>query len=75
MKLALGAGVVAIVFAIVVGPLFIGFFRRRAFGQQIREEGPAGHHHKQGTPTMGGLFLLLCSLAAFATSASTPPRR
>ena len=66
MKLALGAGVVAIVFAIVVGPLFIGFFRRRAFGQQIREEGPAGHHHKQGTPTMGGLFLLLCSLAAFA---------
>ncbi len=66
MKLALGAGVVAIVFSIVVGPLFIGFFRRRAFGQQIREEGPAGHHHKQGTPTMGGLFLLLCSLAAFA---------
>jgi phospho-N-acetylmuramoyl-pentapeptide-transferase len=66
VKLALGAGVVAIVFSIVVGPLFIGFFRRRAFGQQIREEGPAGHFHKQGTPTMGGLFLLLCSLAAFA---------
>ena len=65
MKLALAAGVIAIVLAIAVGPLFIAFFRRRAFGQQIREEGPAGHITKQGTPTMGGVFLLACSLVAF----------
>ena len=65
MKLALAAGVIAIVLAIAIGPLFIAFFRRRAFGQQIREEGPAGHIIKQGTPTMGGVFLLACALVAF----------
>ena len=65
MKLALAAGVIAIVLAIAIGPLFIAFFRRRAFGQQIRAEGPAGHIIKQGTPTMGGVFLLACALAAF----------
>jgi len=65
VKLALAAGVIAIVLAIAIGPLFIAFFRRRAFGQQIREEGPAGHIIKQGTPTMGGMFLLACALVAF----------
>jgi phospho-N-acetylmuramoyl-pentapeptide-transferase len=65
VKLALAAGVIAIVLAIAIGPLFIAFLRRRAFGQQIREEGPAGHIIKQGTPTMGGVFLLACALVAF----------
>ena len=65
MKLALAAGVIAIVLAIAIGPLFIAFLRRRAFGQQIREEGPAGHIIKQGTPTMGGVLLLACALIAF----------
>ena len=34
----------------------------KEFGQHIREEGPAGHHGKAGTPTMGGLaiFLSVC---------------
>src|SRR5579862_7453953 len=52
--------------SIGAGPAFIAFVRRNALGQQIREEGPAGHMSKQGTPTMGGLFLLACSLLTFA---------
>ncbi len=66
MKLVLGAAVVAMLLGIVAGPAFIAFLRRNEFGQQIREEGPAGHHSKQGTPTMGGLVLLGCALVAFA---------
>ena len=42
--------------SIFLGPKFIEFLREREFGQQIREEGPAEHHVKQGTPTMGGLL-------------------
>jgi phospho-N-acetylmuramoyl-pentapeptide-transferase len=66
VKLALAAGVLAIVLSIAIGPAFISYLRNRAFGQQIREEGPAGHRAKQGTPTMGGVFLLACAMVAFA---------
>ena len=48
------AGLVAMVVAIVIGPTFIEWLRRAGVGQQIREEGPARHIVKQGTPTMGG---------------------
>ena len=50
------AGIVAMVISIVAGPRFIRFLRLREYGQPIREEGPAGHVVKQGTPTMGGLL-------------------
>jgi phospho-N-acetylmuramoyl-pentapeptide-transferase len=45
-----------------LGPKFIDYLRLKEFGQHIREEGPAGHHGKAGTPTMGGLavFLAVC---------------
>ncbi len=42
---------------IFLGPKFIEKLREREFGQQIREEGPEGHHSKAGTPTMGGLII------------------
>ena len=59
------AGLVAMVIAVVIGPTFIEALRRRGVGQQIRAEGPAGHHVKQGTPTMGGLLILFAALAPF----------
>jgi phospho-N-acetylmuramoyl-pentapeptide-transferase len=65
VKLVLAAGVLAMVLAIVLGPAFIAFLRRNAFGQQIREEGPQRHMTKQGTPVMGGVLLLFCSMLAF----------
>jgi phospho-N-acetylmuramoyl-pentapeptide-transferase len=59
------AGLVAMVIAVVIGPTFIDWLRRRSVGQQIRAEGPEGHHTKQGTPTMGGLLILFAALAPF----------
>jgi phospho-N-acetylmuramoyl-pentapeptide-transferase len=59
------AGVVALLISILLGPKFIGFLRRNEFGQHIREEGPEHHVAKQGTPTMGGLLMLLATSIAF----------
>lgn len=50
---------VAFVLALIMGPLCIPILRRMKFGQQIREEGPKAHLKKQGTPTMGGIIILL----------------
>src|SRR4029453_11402182 len=51
------AGIAAMLITIFLGPKFIEKLREREFGQQIREEGPEGHHSKAGTPTMGGLII------------------
>ncbi len=51
------AGMAAMLITIFLGPKFIEKLREREFGQQIREEGPEGHHSKAGTPTMGGLII------------------
>ena len=51
------AGMAAMLITIFLGPKFIEKLREREFGQQIREEGPEGHHTKAGTPTMGGLII------------------
>jgi phospho-N-acetylmuramoyl-pentapeptide-transferase len=59
------AGVIAMIVSIVVGPKFIEFLRRNEFGQHIREEGPEGHRIKQGTPTMGGLLILVVATVSF----------
>jgi phospho-N-acetylmuramoyl-pentapeptide-transferase len=61
----LAAAVVAMVLSLIIGPRFIAFLRKNEFGQHIREEGPEGHGAKQGTPTMGGLLILVVATAAF----------
>ena len=54
----------AFVISVALGPLFIGLLRRRHLGQQIRDDGPAHHLKKAGTPTAGGgLFLLAAAVA------------
>src|SRR5204862_6244287 len=61
----LAAGVIAMSVSIIIGPKFIEFLRRNEFGQHIREEMPEGHRVKQGTPTMGGLLILVVATIAF----------
>jgi phospho-N-acetylmuramoyl-pentapeptide-transferase len=51
------AGLASLLISLFLGPKFIQFLRAREFGQHIREEGPADHHLKAGTPTMGGLVI------------------
>ncbi len=58
-------GLGSLLICMFLGPRFIEFLRVKEFGQQIREEGPAGHAGKAGTPTMGGLVLLLAVLVPF----------
>jgi phospho-N-acetylmuramoyl-pentapeptide-transferase len=53
------AGTASLLLCLFLSPRFIDFFRRRAFGQNIREEGPEGHRAKAGTPTMGGLIVFI----------------
>ncbi len=49
----------ALVIGLLIGPKFIGWLRiRQGKGQPIRHDGPATHHSKRGTPTMGGLMIL-----------------
>jgi len=59
---AAGATVTALLLAFVVGPPVIRRLRARKVGQVIRAEGPASHQSKRGTPTMGGLIILLCTI-------------
>ena len=50
----------ALVIGLIIGPRFINMLRvRQGKGQPIREDGPATHLAKRGTPTMGGLMILI----------------
>jgi phospho-N-acetylmuramoyl-pentapeptide-transferase len=62
------AGVVALLISILAGPKFIAYLRRKEYGQQIREEGPEHHVSKQGTPTLGGLLILVAASIGFLVS-------
>src|SRR3954452_9664894 len=59
---AAGATVTALLLAFVVGPPVIRRLRARKVGQVVRAEGPASHQGKRGTPTMGGLIILLATI-------------
>ena len=59
MGRVLFGGTAALLICIFLSPKFIEFLRKREFGQQIREDGPQGHHQKAGTPTMGGIIVFL----------------
>ncbi len=58
-------GMAALLICIFLSPKFIEFLRKREFGQQIREDGPEGHHVKAGTPTMGGVVIFLAVAVSF----------
>lgn len=52
------AAITALLISLLVGPWAIRKLREFKFGQEIREEGPASHQAKRGTPTMGGLLII-----------------
>jgi phospho-N-acetylmuramoyl-pentapeptide-transferase len=59
------AGTASLLMCLFLSPRFIEFLRRRAFGQNIREDGPEGHHAKAGTPTMGGIIIFTAIAVPF----------
>jgi phospho-N-acetylmuramoyl-pentapeptide-transferase len=59
------SGGFAFLVSLFLTPLWIRFVTRHAFGQQIREDGPA-HQHKAGTPTLGGVIIVLATVVGYA---------
>ena len=60
--------IVAFGVAAIAGQILIPLLRRLKAGQSIKEDGPAWHMAKQGTPTMGGLMFILAIAVAVATA-------
>ena len=58
------AVVTSLVLSLVLGPWLIRTLRRLSVGQNIREVGPESHMVKAGTPTMGGLLILLALIVS-----------
>ncbi|MDX8359998.1 phospho-N-acetylmuramoyl-pentapeptide-transferase [Cytobacillus sp. IB215316] len=58
-KVVLFSILMAFLISVLLSPVFIPFLRRLKFGQSIRDEGPKSHQKKSGTPTMGGIVILL----------------
>ncbi|HEY3733525.1 MAG TPA: phospho-N-acetylmuramoyl-pentapeptide-transferase [Streptosporangiaceae bacterium] len=65
MRTVLVAATVSTLLALLGTPLAIRLFRARGYGQEIREEGPATHVTKRGTPTMGGTVIIIASLVGY----------
>lgn len=63
------AGALALAFSLFLTPLFVRLFTRLELGQFIRDDGPQSHHSKRGTPTMGGIVILLATLFGFFVAA------
>ena len=68
MRAVVLSGVLALVGTLLVTRVAIGWFTRHGFGQPIRVDGPTTHHVKRGTPTMGGVVIVLGSTAAYLTA-------
>jgi len=66
MKSVLIAAMTALAISLLLTPAVVSFFRRRGYGQEIREDGPATHATKRGTPTMGGTILIGATLSGYA---------
>ncbi|MFC0108796.1 phospho-N-acetylmuramoyl-pentapeptide-transferase [Kibdelosporangium aridum] len=62
------AGAIALVISILFTPYLIKLFSRQGFGQEIREEGPQGHKSKRGTPTMGGVAIMVAMWVGYLGS-------
>lgn len=63
---------VAFLIVLCLGPIAIPLLRRFKFGQAIRAEGPTRHLEKQGTPTMGGVMLILAIVFTAWRFSSSP---
>jgi len=68
MKGILVAGALATFSSFLFTPILIRILARRGYGQIIRDDGPASHHTKRGTPTMGGIVLIVSSSLSYFIS-------
>jgi phospho-N-acetylmuramoyl-pentapeptide-transferase len=65
VKTILAAGGFALLLSLFGTPLLIRALARKGYGQIIRDDGPSSHHVKRGTPTMGGIIIIVASISAY----------
>lgn len=58
MRQIIIAAAIALAVSILLTPYLIKVFSGQGFGQEIRQDGPASHQAKRGTPTMGGVAII-----------------
>jgi phospho-N-acetylmuramoyl-pentapeptide-transferase len=68
MKGIVFAGALSILLSFILTPTLIRILAKRGVGQMIRDDGPQTHHVKRGTPTMGGIVLILSTIIAYFAS-------
>ena len=68
MTAILVAAAVGLLLTLLGTPLLIRFLHRREYGQFIRQDGPQGHFTKRGTPTMGGLVIILATVLGYGAA-------
>ncbi|MGH3818815.1 MAG: phospho-N-acetylmuramoyl-pentapeptide-transferase, partial [Pseudonocardiaceae bacterium] len=74
MSTILVASGIALLASILLTPYLIRLFTRQGFGQEIRQEGPLTHQSKRGTPTMGGVAILLAMWSGYLVAHLTVTR-
>ncbi|PID58159.1 MAG: phospho-N-acetylmuramoyl-pentapeptide-transferase [Ignavibacteriae bacterium] len=57
------AAITALFIAFYIGPKIIKYLQKKQIGEKVRELGPQSHKLKEGTPTMGGIIILLSIVA------------
>jgi phospho-N-acetylmuramoyl-pentapeptide-transferase len=60
----LGGGI-ALLISLLGTRVAIRYFTQWGYGQEIRDDGPTSHHTKRGTPTMGGVVIILSAVVAY----------
>ena len=68
MKGIVFAGALSILLSFILTPTLIRILAKRGVGQMIRDDGPQTHHVRRGTPTMGGIVLILSTIIAYFAS-------
>ena len=59
------AAVVSLLVSITGTPLLIRILHKKQYGQFIRQDGPTSHFTKRGTPTMGGLVMIIATVLGY----------
>ena len=65
MRSILIAAAFGLVISILATPVAVHLFRRKGFGQEIRDDGPESHLAKKGTPTMGGTVIVGATVGGY----------
>ena len=61
--------IIAFLIVVILGPIFIPMLAKFKFGQTVRDDGPKSHLQKNGTPTMGGVIMIIAILITGLTRA------